>query len=409
MSRKNSIVFTPAHIGGLEIKNRLVRSATADALATERGEVSDVMVDIYGKLAAGGVGLIITGGVIVDTTSAFYGFPRVDNDSFIPGLSRVSKAVRKVNPNCKVILQLAHSGRQMPVLSKMIPLLPPLFLAWVTKHPEVINEAGKIHEMPEPIAPSALYDTLFERIPRALRLEEINKIVDAFALAICRAKEAGFDGVQIHAAHGYLLSTFLSPRTNVRNDKYGGSTENRARIVTDICALARKKVGEDFPIMIKMNTTDFLPGGMDTGEAVRIGDLLSQAGLSAIETSGGMWECLTLSKEELGWEPVLLPESRTGIKSREQEAYFLPGAAALKEKVKIPIILVGGLRSFSRIKEILESGAADFIALSRPLIRQPDLPALWKSGKGQDKAECISCNGCFPPGIGGFGCRAKAE
>jgi len=259
----------------------------------------------------------------------------------------------------------------------------------------------------EPTAPSAVYDALFDRTPRALTRGEIDEIIEAFAEGVRRAQEAGFDGVQLHAAHGYLLSSFLSPRTNQREDQYGGSTENRTRIVKDIYERARKKVSDRFPILIKMNTTDFLPGGMDLDEAVRVGRGLSEIGFSAIESSGGMWEAMIRKQEELGWPPVLLPESRTGIKDKDQEAYFLPGAKAIKEKTNEIVILVGGLKSFSKIEEVLTSKAADFIGMCRPLIRQPDLPNLWRSGEGPDKAECISCNACLPVGSARTGCRVK--
>jgi 2,4-dienoyl-CoA reductase-like NADH-dependent reductase (Old Yellow Enzyme family) len=259
----------------------------------------------------------------------------------------------------------------------------------------------------EPTAPSAVYDAIFDRTPRALTVEEIEEIIESFAEGVRRAQEAGFDGVQLHAAHGYLLSSFLSPRTNRREDQYGGSIENRTRIIKGIYQRARRKVGDRFPILIKMNTTDFLPGGMDLNEAVRVAKMLSEVGFAAIETSGGMWEALTRKKEELGWLPVLLPESRTGIKDQDQEAYFLPGAKALKEKTNATVILVGGLKSFSKIEEVLTSKGADFVSVSRPLIRQPDLPILWQSGEGPDKAECISCNACLPTGSARLACRVK--
>jgi 2,4-dienoyl-CoA reductase-like NADH-dependent reductase (Old Yellow Enzyme family) len=178
-------------------------------------------------------------------------------------------------------------------------------------------------------------------------------------------------------------------------------------MVKEIYQRARKKVGDRFPILIKFNTTDFLPGGIDLDEAVQVGKFLSEIGFSAIEASGGMWESCTRTKEELGWPPVLLPESRTGIKDKDQEAYFLPGAKALKEKTKATVILVGGLRSFGKIEEVLTSKGADFVSLSRPLIRQPDLPNRWHSGEGPDKAECISCNACIPIGSARTGCRVK--
>ncbi len=156
-----------------------------------------------------------------------------------------------------------------------------------------------------------------------------------------------------------------------------------------------------------MNTTDFLPGGIDLDETVRLGKALSEVGFAALETSGGMWESCTQPKEELGWPPVVLPESRTGIETYEQEAYFLPGAKALKENTQATVILVGGLRSFPKIEEVLNSQVADFVSLSRPLIRQPDLPNRWRSGEGPDKAECISCNACLPIASARTGCRVK--
>jgi 2,4-dienoyl-CoA reductase-like NADH-dependent reductase (Old Yellow Enzyme family) len=135
--------------------------------------------------------------------------------------------------------------------------------------------------------------------------------------------------------------------------------------------------------------------------------MLSEVGFNAIEASGGMWEAWTRKKEELGWLPVMVPESRTGIKTQDQEAYFLVGAKALKEKTKATIIAVGGFRSFSKVEEVLNSKAVDFVSMCRPLIRQPDLPILWRSGEGPDKAECISCNACLP--IAALACRAKIQ
>jgi 2,4-dienoyl-CoA reductase-like NADH-dependent reductase (Old Yellow Enzyme family) len=286
-----------------------------------------------------------------------------------------------------------------------LTVFPPALLNYLQNHPE--NAASsEAHQVIETTAPSAVYDSIFDRTPRALTTDEIDEIIEAFAEGIRRAQEAGFDGAQLHAAHGWLLSSFLSPRTNQRDDPYGGSTENRARIIIEIYQRARKKVDEQFPILIKMNTTDFLPGGIELEEAIRLGEILSGIGFTAIETSGGMWESLTRPKEELGWLPVMLPESRTGIKTQDQEAYFLPGAKALKEKSKASVILVGGLRSFSRIEEVLTAKAADLVSLARPLIRQPDLPNLWRSGEGPDKAECISCNACLPLNSP-VGCRVK--
>ena len=412
-SRKDSIVFTPARIGQLEIKNRLVRSATYENAATSRGEVSEFLVGLYRSLAKGGVGLIIT-----SAASAYpkaltaHSIVRADNDSFIPSLEKIPQAVREVAPDCKVMLQLQHPGRQVinrGDAAKLTRVLPPALVAYIRKHPEVRLPPEKTPHVVEPTAPSAVYDATFDRTPRALTPDEIDEIIEAFAEGVRRAQEAGYDGVQLHAAHGYLLSSFLSPRTNQREDQYGGSTENRTRIVNAIYQRARTKVGARFPMLIKMNTTDFLPGGIDLNEAVRVGNLLSDVGFGAIEASGGMWESVTRTQEELGWTPVILPESRTRIKDRDQEAYFLPAARALKEKTKATVILVGGLKSFSKMEEVLTSKGADFVSMSRPLIRQPDLPTLWRSGNGPDKAECISCNACLPIGTAPLACRAKMQ
>jgi 2,4-dienoyl-CoA reductase-like NADH-dependent reductase (Old Yellow Enzyme family) len=413
VTRKDSIVFTPACIGQLEIKNRLIRSATYERAATSKGEVSDFLVDLYRTLAKGGVGLIITGTAgVYSKALAPERIIRADNDDFIAGLRKIPQTVREVAPDCRVVLQLHHPGRQVihqEDAVKLIPVLPPALMAYIQKHPEIIAPPQEVSPVVEPTAPSAVYDATFDRTPRALTPDEIEEIVEAFAEGVRRAQEAGFDGAQVHAAHGYLLSSFLSPRTNQREDQYGGPTENRTRVVKDIYQRARRMVGDDFPILIKINTTDFLPGGIDLNEAVRVGKLLSEVGFAAIETSGGMWEAVTRKKEELGWSPVFIPESRTGIKTLDQEAYFLQGAKALKEKTNATVILVGGFRSFSKIEEVLNSKATDFVSMCRPLIRQPDLPMIWRSGEGPDKAECISCNGCLSVGSARLACRAKMK
>ncbi len=410
-TRKSSIVFTPARIGQLEIKNRLVRSATYENAATKEGEVSNFLVDLYRTLAQGGAGLIIT------SVASVYSKGRqmhlgmmVDSDSCIQSLKKIPRVIKESAPDCKVMLQLGHPGRQVinqEDAIKLLPVLPQAFLTYIQRHPEVMLPSGDPPHAVEPTAPSAIHDPTFNRTPRALTVEEVEKIIESFAEGVRRAQEAGFDGVQLHAAQGYLLSSFLSPRTNQREDRYGGSFENRFRMIKDIFEQARKKVDEHFPILIKINTTDFFPDGMDLTEAIRLGRALSKLGFAAIEASGGMWEAATRSQEELGWPPVILPEARTEIKTQDQEAYFLQGAKSLKEGTGTTIILVGGLRSFSKIEEVLTSKAADFVSISRPLVRQPNLPNLWRSGEGPDKAECISCNACLPVGSVRITCRIK--
>ena len=233
-SRENSIVFTPAWIGPLRIRNRLVRSATYENSATRGGEVTEALLELYSTLAKGGVGLIITGAASVFAKAPFmHASIHADDDSFIPSLAKIPRVVHEFDSDCRVMLQLNHAGRQVlkrENTSKLMPLIPPALIAYLRKHPEIMaDQAEMVHEV-ELTAPSAVYDATFDHTPRALTHEEIGEIIEAFAEGARRAKEAGFDGVQLHAAHGYLLSSFLSPRTNRRADEYGGSTENRTWI-----------------------------------------------------------------------------------------------------------------------------------------------------------------------------------
>ena len=277
---------------------------------------------------------------------------------------------------------------------------------YIGTHPEIFVEEEREIPEAEPTAPSSVFDTLLKQTPRALTLEEIETIIEGFAAAIQRAQDAGFDGVQLHAAHGWLLSSFLSPHTNIREDAYGGSIENRSLIVNEIYSRARKKVGENFSILIKMNTSDFLPDGINIRESVQLAKIFSELGYDAIEASGGMWEAMAQGKETLGWEPFMIPEARVNINTKDKEAYFLEGAKEIKKKIASPVILVGGIRSFGRVEEILEQGIVDFVSMARPLIRQPNLPNLWLSGDSHDSAACISCNACFPLGNMSLSCKA---
>jgi len=413
MNRADSIVFSPKTIGRMEIKNRLVKSATYEGSATIKGEVSDSLVDLYTNLAMGGAGMIITGAAAIDPENI--SFPKVIrayDDSFIPGLKRLSRAVHTADGECRIILQLFHPGRQVATAESAVNLgayLSPALMNYIGKHPEIfVEEEGEAPEA-EPTAPSSIFDTLLKQTPRALTLEEIESIIDGFAASIQRAQEAGFDGVQLHAAHGWLLNSFLSPHTNRREDQYGGSLENRSWIVKEIYKRGRKRVGEDFPILIKVNTTDFLPDGIDIEESVQSARIFSELGLDAIEASGGMWEAMVQGEEKLGWEPFLNPEARVDINTKDKEAYFLEGAKEIKKQIESPVILVGGIRSFSKIEEMLELGMVDFVSMARPLIRQPDLPNLWLSGTGRDSAECISCNACFPIGNASTSCKALPQ
>jgi 2,4-dienoyl-CoA reductase-like NADH-dependent reductase (Old Yellow Enzyme family) len=358
------IYSQPKKIGNIEVKNRFVRSATGERLASEKGEVTEELIQFHKILAEGGVGLIITGVTYVHANGI--GIPNqlgIDRDNLIPGLRRLTEVVHKYGDGCKIVVQLHHSGRQSMILEN-------------------------------PLAPSAVFEPTFDVTPIEMTIDDIQNTVEAFAQAARRAKESGFDAIQLHAAHGYLLSEFLSPYTNRRSDDYGGTTDNRYKIIQEIYTRTVELVGKDFPILIKMNVDDYMEGGITLEESKKIAEKLSKTGFDAIETSSAMWEVTTRSRKELGWHPAFNPEARTNIDSKEKEAYHLPYAKVIKKFIDVPLILVGGLRSLDVIQNILEKGHADFIGLCRPLIREPDLPNKWLSGTGEITCKCISCNGC---------------
>ena len=411
----NSTAFTPSQINRLALKNRLVRSATYENSATDNGEVTDVLVDLYTELAKGGVGLIITGiACVMERFHAPHKSMRIDQDKFIPGLSRITKAVHDLQNDCKIMVQLHLPGRQVldpetipGILSYFSPALITAMMKNAPAAPESVEPPAEPAHKVEPVAPSAIPDTMMNRTPRELSPVEIQEIIEAFSQGIRRAKAAGFDGVQLHAAHGWLLSSFLSPHTNRRTDAYGGSIANRTRIVREIIEKGRAHVGNDFPILIKMNTTDFFADGTTLEDALETARQLEKAGFDALEVSGGMWETVTRTQEEIGFTPYMLPEARTGINRKSQEGYFLPAASAIKKEVHIPVMLVGGFKSIDKIEEVLKSGNADFISLCRTLIRQPDLPRRWQAGEGPETAACISCNACMPAGDQPVSCKQE--
>jgi 2,4-dienoyl-CoA reductase-like NADH-dependent reductase (Old Yellow Enzyme family) len=254
-------------------------------------------------------------------------------------------------------LQIVHGGRQ--------------------SNPKITKET--------PMAPSAVEDTSSKIVPREMMAEDIERVISQFADAAVRAREAGFDAVQFHGAHGYLLSQFISPYTNQRTDEWGGSTEGRCRIIIEILKRTRNKAGEDFPEFIKLNTTDGLDHGLTYEEAAKAAALLTEAGIVHIETSGGIAEAGAVAAQK----SILKPE---------QEAYFGDAAKLVKEKVgdKAVVALVGGVRSLEVMNRIINDGTADMISLSRPLIREPHLVKKFKDGE-KTKADCISCNGCYNP------------
>jgi len=232
------------------------------------------------------------------------------------------------------------------------------------------------------VAPSSIiYKWAPEVTPRALTIEEIGEIIKTYGDAGERAHKAGFDAVQLHVAHGYPLCSFLSPLFNQRADQYGGSAENRARIIIEMAAEIKTRTGEDFPVLIKMNVADFCEGGMVIDDAVEVAKIMAQNGIAAIETSGG-----ASGHKVTPLGPV--------EDSKWTEGYFLEYASAIKAAVDVPVILVGGLREMNMMEEVLAQGKADLFSMSRPFIKEPAIIKRWREGNGEP-SDCISCNGCM--------------
>ena len=220
-------------------------------------------------------------------------------------------------------------------------------------------------------------------MPRELSADEIRVLIADFVSAGARAKRAGFDGVQLHAAHGYLLSSFLSPHTNRRADEWGGPVENRARVLVEVLRGVKSACGRDFPVIVKLNSTDFLEGGLVIEDAVRVARMIEAEGIDGIEVSGGM--------AEAGRGSVW-----AGLRDEDEEGYFAANASAVKAAVHVPVFALGGIRTLAVAERIVREGGADLVSLSRPLIREPFLVKHFRAGLAA-KSECSSCNKCFNP------------
>ncbi len=364
MERSNYKIYSEGRIGNLTLKNRLVRSATCDYQAGENGTITAKELTLYHDLAKGGIGMIITGLMAISPRGiGTKGQMCIYDDTLTAEIARLADTVHKAEPDCRIIAQLCHPGRQID-------------------HENTAAEC---------IGPSAVASPILEKKAREMLPEEIHNMINDFSAAILRTKQAGFDGVQLHAAHGYLLSSFLSPYTNKRMDSYGGELKNRVSIIREIVSAARETVG-DFPILIKINCDDHVADGITKDNFSELAIEIASTGVDAIEVSGGIWDCLSRTKEELGFLPVPIPESRTHIDTPDKQSYYYDYVKNLR--LPVPLILVGGHRNIEHMENILIQGAADFLSMSRPLICEPDLPNRWLKGKGNNSG-CISCNACI--------------
>ena len=322
---------------GSRLKNRLAKSAMSEALGTTDNHATEALVRLYGRWAAGGIGLLITGNAMIDRRAL--GEPNnvaIEDDSDMPLLQRWAAAGQA--DGTQLWVQLNHPGRQSP---------------------KGLNA--------ENVSPSAVSFSpalqAFFAPPRALTEDEIVALIQRFARSAGIVKRAGFSGVQIHAAHGYLVSQFLSPLTNQRNDQWGGSAENRRRFVLEVYRAMRAEVGPTFPIGIKLNSADFQQGGFSEDESMAVIQALHEEGIDLVELSGGTYEA-----------PAMSDQKRHRASTLAREAYFLEFAEKVRAAVPVPLMVTGGFRSLGGMATALSSGAMDLIGLARGLAIEPDLP-----------------------------------
>jgi 2,4-dienoyl-CoA reductase-like NADH-dependent reductase (Old Yellow Enzyme family) len=321
---------------GAQIKNRIFKSAMSEQLGDKAHNPTQELARLYTIWADGGTGLSMTGNVMIDRSAL--GEPKnvvLDNRSDKSLFQMWTEAGKK--NDTKLWVQLNHPGKQTP--------------SFLTK---------------TPVAPSAIplgkgLDKVFN-LPKELTENDIWKIIKKFGESAGLAKAVGFSGVQIHGAHGYLVSQFLSPHHNRRTDRWGGTLENRSRFVLEIYREMREAVGEDFPLGIKMNSADFMKSGFTTEDSIEVAKALEEEGIDLIEISGGTYESPSMSGYKMKASTI------------KREAYFLEYAEQLKKQIEVPIVVTGGFRTGTVMQDALDRGVTDMIGIARPLAIEPDFP-----------------------------------
>lgn len=339
-------MFEPVTLGGLSVKNCLIRSATLEMGGARDGVIAPFLGDIYEQLAKGGAGLIITGMMGVSKNCrTLPDMVNTEEESFVPRLSDITRRVHEYGG--KICVQLAHCG--------------------------VKSAAGLDGALP--LGPSQAGGHSCEATGRDLK-----RIVRQFAQAAYKCRQANADAVQLHAAHGYLLSEFLSPYYNKRADEYGGALQNRARLLYEGYAAVRAETGNGFPVLVKINYSDLTQPGFTGEECISVCRTLYAQGLDAAEISSG----IGVSEKAMPAQPV---------RNEEDEAYFCEGAQRTARLTGMPVISVGGYRTPGVIEGALQSGDIAAVSMCRPFIREPNLVRRWESGD-TNKAFCISCGRC---------------
>jgi len=353
ISEKVAPLVEEIEIGELKLRNRFMRSATHEWLADEDGSPTEAIVAIHEALARHDIGLSVSGYAYVSADGkGSTGQQGMHSDHVIPRYREISDRVHAYG--AAFFVQLVHNGRH----------------------------SFPTERCPNPLSASALPIPGKNIMSKEMTEEEIRRVIRDFVSAIGRCQKARVDGVQLHCAHGFLLSSFFSPFLNRREDDWGGDTVARTRMATEIIRIAKKKF-PGYPIAVKMNCTDGVEGGIDLREAIEIAKILSSEGVDVIEISGGIEEAPT----DVTCQRVL---------SKDQEAYFRQYSREIRKKVDCPVMLVGGMRSLDVMRMIILDGYADIISMSRPLIREPDLVSKFITGR-KEEASCVSCNKCFDP------------
>ncbi|AGA70662.1 NADH:flavin oxidoreductase [Desulfitobacterium dichloroeliminans LMG P-21439] len=341
-------LFSPVTIGTMELKNRIVMPAM-HLNYCPTGEVTDQLIEFYRARARGGVGLIIVGGCGIDRVGNNMGMIQLDDDCYLPRLQQLVAAIH--SEGAKTITQLYQAGRY----------------------------ASSRFTGNQPVAPSPLPSKLTQEIPHELTGEEIKEMIQSFAQAAARTQQAGFDGVEILAGTGYLISEFLSPLTNKRTDEYGGDLPNRMRFALEVVAAIRKAVGPDFPLLARIAGHDFVPGGHTNTEARLFAKALEEAGVDAINVTGG-------------WHETLVPQITMNV----PPAAFRYLARGIKEAVSVPVIASNRITSPQLARDILTSGDADLVGMARPLLADPFLPLKAQGFDPSPIRPCVGCNqGCL--------------
>jgi len=346
-------IFESASIGSLQVKNRLIMAPMGTRLSSEVGGVTQRQIDYYAERAKGGVGTIITEVTCVDHPIGVTGPTNltIHDNAFIAGHNELVEALHTYG--AKVICQLVHAGRQ--------------------------TRPASIKGM-QPVAPSAIPCKFIGAMPRALTTNETEEIVKKFIEAAVRVKTAGYDGVELHGAHGYLIAQFMSSSSNHRKDHYGGDLRHRMNFPLEIIQGIRKELGPEFPLLFRFSAEEFVEGGRDLEESKKVAEILEDAGVDALHVSAGTYDSMPSMIEPMSYD----------------QAWKIYLAESIKNVVNIPVIGVGVIRTPEVAEGILKDGKADFIALGRALLADPYWPNKAKEGREKEIIPCISCNvGCI--------------